>query len=165
MNKKELIVLMRELKENQAKIDLKKLELKQKENRLNQITKKDIDISMTPSYEMNGDIQSKGSISDKVGNFIANNFDKTEKQRKRLLKEIEDIKKDIAILLKKTEEIEIRLNGLYYREREIVTAHYVEDRTYEDIAYNLYLELFGRTCTERHIRRIINESLEKMIKF
>lgn len=163
MNKKELIILLKELKENKAKLEIKKREYKIYESRLERFKIK-IDVPMTPSYEINGDIQSKGSISDKVGNFIAGNFDRTEKQIKKLKKEMESINNEITALEDRTAEVEIRLNGLYYKERQIIIAYYVENRTSEDIAYNLYLDLFGRTCSERYIRKLIDNSIEKMIK-
>lgn len=164
MTKKELIILLKELKENQAKIELKKRELLLRTIKVEKIKIK-IDTSITPSYEINGDIQSKNSISDKVGNFIANSFDRTEKNIKKLEKEIAELKRDIEALEERKDEAEIRLNGLYYKERQIIEAYYVENRTSEDIAYNLYLDLFGRTCSERYIRKMINEALEKMLKF
>lgn len=164
MTKKELIILLKELKENQAKIELKKRELLLRTIKVEKIKIK-IDTPVTPSYEINGDIQSKNAVSDKVGNFIANTFDKTEKQIRKIEAEILELKRDIKELEEKREEAEIRLNGLYYKERKIIEAYYVENRTSEDIAYNLYLDLFGRTCSERYIRKMINESIEKMLKF
>lgn len=75
MTKETLILLLKQYKENKAKL---KLKLREKEKLLRKIEQlKDITISAV-STEINNDIHSKNSISDKVGNSASDNIDKTK---------------------------------------------------------------------------------------
>lgn len=60
--------------------------------------------------------------------------------------------------------VEDRLEGLKYREREILVAYYIDGRTAEDIGNRLYFDLFSQTRSERHIQRVIDKATEKMLK-
>lgn len=162
MTKEELITLLKEYKENVAKLKLRKRELKKYERRLE--SKPKIETSMSTATGLNSDIRSKNSISDKVGNTVVNILAKDEKEKQEAREKIAELKLIIAELEDKVEEAEIRLNSLYYKELEILSAYYVENRTAEDISQNLYLKLFNRTCSPRYIRNIVQESTEKILK-
>lgn len=99
-------------------------------------------------------------ISDKVSKAIIKREDRAEE----LEKNIKEAEKEIKELEDKTEEAEIRLNSLYYKEREILTAYYVDNRTAEDISQNLYWKMYNRTCTVRHIQDIIKKATERITK-
>lgn len=157
MSKDELIQLLKDYKENKAKLNIKLKELKTKRLQLKGC--EEIETSLTTGYGINQDIHSKNQISDKVLKKIEQNDDK----RNQLKKEIEDLEKTVRELREKVEAVEDRLEGLKYKEREILTAYYVEGRTAEDIGNKLYFQLFNQTRSDRHIQRIIEKATEKMI--
>ena len=104
---------------------------------------------------------SKNQISDKVSRKVEEN----DIKRIELESKIEELEKKVKELREKVEAVEDRLEGLKYKEREILTAYYVEGRTAEDIGNRLYFKLFNQTRSDRHIQRIIEKATEKMIKF
>lgn len=162
MTKEELIQLLKDHKENVAKLKLRKKEKKMYEKILN--TEPKIETSISASVGLNSSIQSKNQISDKVGNAVANAIVRNEEMKKEAKTKIAELEPIIQELEDKVEEAEIRLNSLYYKELEILKAYYVENRTAEDISQNLYFKLFSRTCSPRYIRDIIKESTEKILK-
>ena len=156
MTKEELIILLKTYKENKARL---KLKLRDKEKILRQLENiKNITLSVT-SYENNSDIHSKNIISDKVGNKASNNTDK-ELDLKAQLIEIEETIKELT---DKLEEVNIRLEALKYKEREVLTAYYIDGCTYEDIGNLVYYRLFNQTRTARHIQRLVERTTDKIL--
>lgn len=158
MNKDELIVLLKEYKENKAKLIIKLKELKTKRIQLKAC--EEIETSLTSSYGVNQDIHSKNKISDKVLKRIEENDHKRQEFESEI-KGLESIVKDLRY---KVEIVEDRLQALKYKEEKILTAYYIEGRTAEDIGNHLYFELFKQTRSDRNIQRTIDKALEKMLK-
>lgn len=157
MNKEELIQLLKDYKENKAKLNIKLKELKNARIALNKL---DTDTSMTSSYGENQDIHSKNKISDKVLRKIEENDNKRiEKQ-----KEIEKLEEEVRELRQKVEAVTDRLEGLKYKERELLVAYYIDGRTAENISRTLYYEMYQRTCTPRYVQKIIEKATQKMLK-
>lgn len=157
MTKEELIELLKEYKQNKAKLNIKLKELK-----LARIHLKECDnaeTNTTSSYGENQDIHSKNKISNKVLSKIEEN----DTRREELEAEIEELEKIVKELRNKVEAVEDRLEGLKHKEKEILTAYYIEGRTAEDIGNNLYFQMFSQTRSDRHIQRIIEKATEKMI--
>ena len=155
MTKQQLIISLKLYKENRAKLRLK---LREKERILRQLEKiKEIELR-TNSFELNSDIRSKNSISDKVGNYATDNTDKEN----NLKLELETLEAEIIELNTMIEEIDIRLDSLKYKEREILIAYYIDGCTYEDIGNRIYFKLFNQTRSTRHIQRMIERSTEKI---
>lgn len=161
MTKEELIQLLKKYKENVAKLKLRKKEKRMYENILN--SKPKIETSISASLQINSFIQSKNRMSDKVGNAVTDAIVKNEENKEEAKTKLAELEPIIKELENEIEEAEIRLNSLYYKEQEILTAYYVENRTAEDISQNLYFKLFNRTCSPRYIRDIIKESTEKIL--
>lgn len=157
MNKEELISLLKDYKENKARLKIKLKELKMKRIQLKSYD--DIDISLSTAYGINQDIHSKNQISDKVLRKVEQN----DMKRRQLQEEINELEKIVSDLREKVESVNDRLEALKYKEREILTAYYVEGRTAEDIGNKLYFQLFSQTRSDRHIQRIIEKATEKMI--
>lgn len=158
MTKEQLILLLKNYKENKAKL---KLKLREKENILRKIESlKNVTLSVT-SYEENSDIHSKNIITDKVGNKASDNLD-VEADLKIELEKVEDEIKELSL---RVEDVEIRLEGLKYKEREILTAYYIEGRSPIEIGKELYFRLFSQTRSERTIQKIIERATEKISKF
>lgn len=162
MTKEDLIILLKEHKENVAKLRLRKKEKRYYESKLNAKPRIETSISSTPG--INADIRSKNSISDKVGDAVVKELTRIEEEKEEAKIKIAELDPIIKELEDKVEEAEIRLDCLYYKEREVLTAYYVENRTAEDISQNLYFKLFSRTCSPRYIRILIQESTEKILK-
>ena len=156
MTKETLILLLKQYKENKAKL---KLKLREKEKLLRKIEQlKDISISAV-STGINNDIHSKNSISDKVGNSASDNIDKAKEYRE----ELDILEKEITELNDVIEEIDIRLDALKGKEKQILMAYYVDGYTYDYIGNIVYWELFHKTRSERQIKRMIESSTDKII--
>ena len=157
MTREDLIVLLKEYKENKARLNIKLKELKNSRIKLKYV---DSDTNMTSSYGDNQDIHSKNQISDKVSRKVEEN----DAKRIELEKRIEALEEEVRELREKVDTVEDRLDGLKFKEREILTAYYVEGMTAEDIGNRLYFQLFNQTRSGRHIQRIIEKATEKMVK-
>lgn len=158
MSKDELILLLKEYKENKAKLTMRLKDLKNARIKLQNYA--DPYTSITSSFGINQDIQSKNNISNKVLNKVVKNDDEIEKTKKK----IEKLEKEVRELRIKVDAVEDRLIALKYREKELLCAYYIDGRTYEDIGNNLYHRLFSQTRSEKQIKRIVEIATEKMLK-
>lgn len=158
MTKEKLIQLLKEYKENKARLNIKLKELKLARMQLKSL--KEIETNLTTAYGINQDIHSKNKISNKVLSKIEENETKREEKQK----EIEELEKTVRDLREKVEAVNDRLKGLKYKEREILTAYYIEGRTAEDIGNKLYFQLFYQTRSGRHIQRIIEKATNKILE-
>ena len=157
MDKEELIELLKEYNTNKAKLNIRLKELKTARIKLKN---KNFETSITSSFGINQDIQSKNKISNKVLNKVEDN----EKRKEEAEQEISNLEKEVRELREKVEQVKDRLEGLKYKEREILIAYYIDGRTAEDIGNNLYFRLFNQTRSSRHIQRIIEKAINKMLK-
>ncbi|MCI8272759.1 MAG: hypothetical protein HFJ55_01595 [Clostridia bacterium] len=157
MTNEELIELLKEYKQNKAKLNIKLKELKTARIKLKACD--DIDISTTSSYGENQDIHSKNKISNKVLSKVEQN----ETRRLELEAEIESLEEIVRDLRNKVEAVEDRLIGLKYKERELLVAYYIDGRTAENISRTLYYDMYQRNCTPRYIQKIIEKATKKMI--
>lgn len=157
MNKGELIELLKNYKENKAKLNIKLKELKTERIKLKYVN--DTETSMTATYGTNQDIHSKNQISDKVSRRIEEN----DTKRLEIEKQIETLEEEVRKLREKVEAVEDRLIGLKYKERELLTAYYIDGRTAQNIGDKLYFQMYNRTCSARYIQKIIDKATQKMI--
>ena len=158
MNKEQFIILLKEYKENSAKLNIKLKLLKTKRMTLKNCNNPETKI--TTNYGLNEDIHSKNQISNKVLNKIEENETKKEK----LLLEIGELENEVRELREKVEAVKDRLDGLKYKERELLVAYYIDGRTAENISRTLYYDMYQRTCTPRYVQKIIEKATQKMIK-
>ena len=156
MTREDLIKLLKEYKENKARLNIKLKELKTARIKLKYI---DSDTNLTSSYGDNQDIHSKNQISDKVSRKEEEN----DTKRIELENKIEVLEEEVRELREKVEAVEDRLIGLKYKERELLVAYYIDGRTAENISRTLYYDMYQRTCTPRYIQKIIDKATQKMI--
>lgn len=156
MTREDLIVLLKEYKENKARLNIKLKELKNSRIKLKYV---DSDTNMTSSYGDNQDIHSKNQISDKVSRKVEEN----DIKRIELENKIEELEEEVRKLREKVDAVEDRLIGLKYKERELLVAYYIDGRTAENISRTLYYDMYQRTCTPRYIQKIIDKATQKMI--
>ena len=156
MTREELVILLKEYKENKARLNIKLKELKTARAKLKYI---DSDTNVTSSYGNNQDIHSKNQISDKVSRKIEEN----DTKRIELEKRIEVLEEEVRKLREKVDAVEDRLIGLKYKERELLVAYYIDGRTAENISRTLYYDMYQRTCTPRYIQKIIDKATQKMV--
>ena len=156
MTREDLIVLLKEYKENKARLNIKLKELKNSRIKLKYF---DSDTNMTSSYGDNQDIHSKNQISDKVSRKVEEN----DTKRIELEKRIEILEEEVRKLREKVDAVEDRLIGLKYKERELLVAYYIDGRTAENISRTLYYDMYQRTCTPRYIQKIIDKATQKMV--
>lgn len=158
MTREDLIVLLKEYKENKAKLNIKLKELKTSRIKLKYVDS-DTNMTLTSSYGDNQDIHSKNQISDKVSRKVEEN----DIKRIELENKIEELEEEVRKLREKVEAVEDRLEGLKYKERELLVAYYIDGRTAENISRTLYYDMYQRTCTPRYIQKIIDKATQKMI--
>lgn len=156
MTREDLIVLLKEYKENKARLNIKLKELKNSRIKLKYV---DSDTNMTSSYGDNQDIHSKNQISDKVSRKVEEN----DTKRIELENKIEELEEEVRKLREKVDAVEDRLIGLKYKERELLVAYYIDGRTAENISRTLYYDMYQRTCTPRYIQKIIDKATQKMV--
>lgn len=157
MTREDLIILLKEYKENKAKLNIRLKELKM--YRLQLKSYEELDISITPSYGQNSDIHSKNKISNK----ILDSVEKNEAKKEQLIEKISNLENIVKELRDKVEAVEDRLEGLKYKERELLVAYYIDGRTAENISRTLYYDMYQRTCTPRYIQKIIDKATQKMV--
>ena len=157
MNKSELIELLKNYKENKAKLNIKLKEIKTKRLQLKGC--EEVESSFTRGYGINQDIHSKNQISNKVLTKIEQN----DTRRNNIKNEIESLEEEIRKLRESVEAVEDRLIGLKYKERELLVAYYIDGRTAENISRTLYYDMYKRTFTKIYIKKIIDKATQKMI--
>lgn len=157
MTKEELIELLKEYKQNKAKLNIKLKELKTARIKLKACN--DIETNTTTSYGENQDIHSKNKINDKVLSKVEQN----DTKRIELKSEIEGLETEVKDLRDKVEAVEDRLIGLKYKEREILTAYYIDGRTAQNIGDKLYFQMYNRTCSARYVQKIIDKATKRMV--
>ena len=157
MSKDELITLLKEYKENKAKLNIRLKELKTARIKLKNCNS--TYTNMTSNYGINQDIHSKNQISNKVLNRI----EKNETKREELQEEIKNLEAEVRKLRDKVDAVNDRLEGLKYREKEMLCAYYIDGRTYQDIGNNLYFKLFNQTRDGDTIKDIVEKAVKKML--
>lgn len=158
IDKEKLIKLLKEYRKNKSKLALRKIEKKRLEEELNELGL-EADKNMSTAYGANSDIRSKNSIASKTENIVIHK----ESERKRIIKDIKNLKKEIKETEELVKQADIRLNSLYYKEREILAAYYIDNREADEIGRNLYFQLYNRTCTADNIYRIVKKATERII--
>lgn len=158
MTKEELIELLKEYKQNKAKLNIKLKELKNARIKLKSCD--DIETNMTSTYGENQDIHSKNKVSNKVLSKVEEN----EIRRLELKKEIEELEKVVRDLVHKVEVVEDRLEALYPKERELLSAYYIDNRSYEEIGNQLYFQLYNQTRSWETIKKIIEKATKKVLE-
>lgn len=158
MTKEELIELLKDYKQNKAKLNIKLKELKNARIKLKACD--DIETNMTSTYGENQDIHSKNKVSNKVLSKVEEN----EIRRLELKKEIEELEKVVRDLVHKVEVVEDRLEALYPKERELLSAYYIDNRSYEEIGNQLYFQLYNQTRSWETIKKIIEKATKKVLE-
>ena len=156
MSKEELIQLLKDYKENKAKLNIKLKELKNCRIKLKHM---ELETNSTTAYGINQDIHSKNKISNKVLDKIEQN----DTKRIELQNEIDKLEEEIKALREKVEAVDDRLIGLKYKEREILTAYYIGGRTAQNIGDKIYFQMYNRTCSARYIQKIIDKATKRMV--
>ena len=158
MTKEELIKLLKEYKENKARLNIKHKELKLARIKLKACD--EIETSTAIRYGQNQDIHSKNKISNKVLEKIEQN----ETRKQELKQEIENLEEVVRDLRNKVEAVDDRLEALKFKERKMLESYYIEGNTYEDIGNRVYWEIYHQTRTGETIKEIIDKALEKIAK-
>lgn len=156
MTREELIILLKEYKENKARLNIRLKELKM--NRLVLSGLDDIETSTTTSFGINSDIHSKNAISDKVSHAVAEN----ESKKDEIIEKINNLEEVVRGLREKIEIVEDRLEALKYKEKLLLMAYYIDGRSYDEIGNQLYFELFNQTRSWETIKKIIEKAMNKI---
>lgn len=157
MNKEEIVDLLKEYKNKQGKLELKKLEKRKKELQLTYKLEEELKTSLVQSY-------SEGGKTNQVGSKVEKSVIKKSEEIEILKKEIETLKKEIEELEIDVAEVNIRLGSLTYLEKEIITAYYIDGFSAEYIGNNTYYKIKHQTRSERTILRMMENILKKIEK-
>ena len=153
MSKEEIIEQLKQFRDKQGKLALKRNERKRKKIQLRKRIK-ELKIKITQGYSKTNKITS--SIEEAV-------IEKDEKIQE-LKSEIQELTDDIELLETDIEEANIRLGSLTYLEKKIITAYYVDNMSYQEIGLEIYYEVKHQTRDRRSIRNIIKKIEIKMEK-
>lgn len=157
MNKNDIIELLKNYKERQAKLDLKRNEKRRKEIQLEKLKEKDFEINIVPNYSEGG----KGNgTSSKTENAVV----RKDSDIKSLEKELKELEREIELLELDVKDIDIRLGMLTYLEKEILVDYLINEMTYEEIGNLTYYKLRQQTRGEKAIKRIIEKAFSKLEK-
>ena len=124
----------------------------------------EIETSISNPMGINSDIRSINKISDKVGNAVVRAIEDNKKIKEEAEQKIKELEPIIEELQSKVDEVDIRLGALYYKEKEILTAYYIDNRDAEEIGKHLYWKLYERTCTAENIYRIIKKGTDILLR-
>lgn len=150
MNKEEIIKQLRQFKEKQGKLALKRNLRKRKKIELRKRIK-EIKIRITQGY-------SEGSSkTNKIISSVEEAVIEKDEKVKELENEIHELTDDIELLETDIEEVNIRLGSLTYLEKKIITAYYVDNMSYQKIGLDIYYEVKHQTRDRRTIRNIIKK--------
>lgn len=157
MNKNEIIELLKNYKERQAKLDLKKNEKRRKEIQLERLKEEEYSINITPIYAEGG----KGNgTNSKVESAVVNKSSDIE----ILEKELVNLGREIELLEIDLKDTDIRLGTLTYLEKEVLTDYLINEMTCSEIGNLTIYKIKRQTRSERTIREIIKKALEKLEK-
>ena len=157
MTKEELIQLLKTYRESKAKLRLREKDLI-KYNKDMKEAEKELEIIKTRKLEINSDIRTKNKISDTTANAVIRREQHIAEMKEKIAKTEEEIEK----LKFNVEQIDDRLICLNYKEKELLTAYYIDNRTAEEIGTNLYWRIYNRTCSAKNIYIILKRAVEKM---
>lgn len=157
MEIKTLIKLLKNYKENKAKLTIKLKELKNLRIALKHIEPETNLRGI--NYDSEG-IHSINTITDKTGNSV----EKADNKKLEIEEEIYKKEEEVRQLRKDVEAIEDRLEILTYKEKLLLTAKYIEECSYADIGNRVYYQQYNETRSPDTIKRIIEKALQKIAK-
>ena len=157
MNKDEIISLLKQSKEKEAQLEMRKIEKRKKEIQLEYLKQEEYKINITPAYTEG---MKSNIISSKVEKLVINKDSEIE----RLEKEIKEIEKEIELL-----ELDVKINNivlgtLTYLEKEILIDYYVNEMSLTDIGNLTYYRIRQQTRGEKTIKRMIERAFYKLEK-
>ena len=157
MSKEEIIEQLKQFRDKQGKLALKRNERKRKKIQLRKRIK-ELKIQITQGY-------SEGSSkTNKITSSIEEAVIEKDEKIQELKSEIQELTDDIELLETDIEEANIRLGSLTYLEKKIITAYYVDNMSYQEIGLEIYYEVKHQTRDRRSIRNIIKKIEIKMEK-
>lgn len=156
MDKISIIELLKNYKERQAKLDLKRNEKRRKEIQLEKLTG-ETNVKLTTNY-------SEGGKSNCISSKVENSVLKKEKEILTLQNELKELEREIELLELDVKDIDIRLGMLTYLEKEILVDYLINEMTYEEIGNLTYYRLRQQTRGEKAIKRIIEKAFSKLEK-
>lgn len=155
MSKEEIIEQLKNLKEKEGRLALKRNSRKRKQIELRKRIK-EVKIKITQGYTEGSSKTNR--ISSCVEEAVV---DKGEKVQE-LKQEIQELTDDIEMLEIDIEEVNIRLGSLTYLEKEIIYAYYVEGLSYKEIGEETYYRIKHQTRDRRTVKEIIKKIEIKM---
>lgn len=157
MTKERLIILLKEYKENKA---ILKLRYKERDNYKKILEQNIEEGSTTTNIGINCDIHSKNLISNKVEKQVIKIIEIQENAKKR----INELNNEISELKDKIQEVRIRLEAITEKEKEILSAYYIEKLSYMEIGDQIYFKLYKQTRNAKTIKKIIENVTERISK-
>lgn len=156
MNKSEFIEKLQNYKPSVGKRDEIQRKINKLEKEIEDI-KNNVDIKITANYEMGG---KSNVISSKVENTAI----KREEKIKLHEEELAILKRTWFSYNDMVSEIENYFKVVTELEKKMIIDRYCEERSYEYIGNNTYLEATDQTRSSKRIEQLINRAIEKILK-
>lgn len=157
MSKEEIIEQLKQLREKQGRLALKRNLRKRKKIQLRK-RKKELRIKITQGYAEGS------SNTNKITSSVEEAVIEKDEKIQELKKDIQELTDEIETLELEVEEVNIRLGSLTYIEKEVVTAYYVDGMSYREIGEETFYHIKHQTRDKRTIKNIIEKANKKMEK-
>lgn len=157
MSKEELVKIFSSNKEDLsrlAKIDKRIQEI----DRTIVKIKANMILKITPGYIL------PSGKTNQVSSKVENTIEQKEEKIEDLELEKEELLAEKEVLEDRTQDVEIVLKALKFKEATVIKEHYIEGNSYEDIGSRVFWQLFNRTMSVRNIKNIEDIAMEKMLK-
>lgn len=158
MSKEELIKLFDKNKEDISKYEKNKKRIRDINDAIKKI-KRNNETKITTSYK-----EISSGKTNTTNNTIEDCIEKKDEKIRELEEEKTELEAENIILKSRIEDVEIVLKALKFKERTIITEHYIEGNSYEDIGNRVFWKIFGQTRDWQTIKRIADKAMKKMLK-
>lgn len=158
MSKEELIKLFDKNKEDISKYEKNKKRIREIDYIIKKL-KENNETKTTTSYK-----EISSGKTNTINNTVEDCIEKKDEKIRELEEEKTELEAENIILKSRIEDVEIVLKALKFKERTIITEHYIEGNSYEDIGNRVFWKIFGQTRDWQTIKRIADKAMKKMLK-
>lgn len=121
--------------------------------------KKNTDTKITTTYK-----EISSGATNSISNTIQDCVEKKEERIKELEEEKAQLEAENVAIKSRTDDVEIFLKALKFKEKTIIVEHYIEGNSYEDIGNRVFWNIFKQTRNGDTIKKVADRAIEKMIK-
>lgn len=158
MKREQLIELFDKNKEDLSKYEKNKKTIREINKMIDKL-KKNTDTKITTTYK-----EISSGATNSISNTIQDCVEKKEERIKELEEEKAQLEAENVAIKSRTDDVEIFLKALKFKEKTIIVEHYIEGNSYEDIGNRVFWNIFKQTRNGDTIKKVADRAIEKMIK-